>query len=130
MPVFESPVRSSIAPASDAAVLKEPELAAMAAKSDDIRTMLRLARAVSGGERILLAVGPGCSWFAVGGARRVNLSKRRSAAALLAALVDRHRAAPGEALALDALVRAGWAGERMRPEAAANRVYVAHIDAP
>ncbi len=111
--------------ASDGAAFRAPDLLEMAARSEDVRTMLRLARSGSSGERIVLAVGPGCSWFAVDGARRVDLSKRRSAAALLVALVDRHHVAPGDALALDALVRAGWSGERMRPEAAANRVYVA-----
>ena len=100
-------------------------MAAIAARSEDVRTMLRLAHAAASGERIVLSIGPGCSWFAVGGGRRVDLSKRRSGAALLAALIERRRAAPGEALGLDALVLAGWPGERMRPDAAANRVYVA-----
>jgi hypothetical protein len=44
---------------------------------------------------------------------------------ILEALVDHHHAHPGAGLTLDALLAAGWPGERVVPAAGANRVYVA-----
>ncbi len=46
---------------------------------------------------------------------------RRVFEGLLAERLD----VPGEPLDLDALLAAGWPGERVLPEAASNRVYVA-----
>jgi hypothetical protein len=40
-------------------------------------------------------------------------------------LVERRRAAPGRGLSLSELQEAGWPGERIRPDAASNRIYVA-----
>lgn len=39
--------------------------------------------------------------------------------------MDRRLASPGEALPPDVLIGAGWPGERIQAEAAANRLYVA-----
>jgi predicted ATPase len=44
---------------------------------------------------------------------------------ILFALVEHRRERPGVGLALDAIQRAAWPGERIRPDAAANRIYVA-----
>jgi len=44
---------------------------------------------------------------------------------LLQKLVDHQRDAPGRGLSLTALREAGWPGERMLPDAASNRIYVA-----
>jgi hypothetical protein len=43
---------------------------------------------------------------------------------LLLALVEAQRARPGQPVSGDALVRAGWPGERIYPEAAKNRLHV------
>ena len=43
---------------------------------------------------------------------------------ILSALAELHRRAPGAALTSQELLAAGWPGERMAPEAGANRVYV------
>ena len=44
---------------------------------------------------------------------------------MLAALVSRHTQTPGRGLDLEALQEVAWPSERIRPDAAANRVYVA-----
>lgn len=43
---------------------------------------------------------------------------------MLFKLIDHHREAPGCGLSLDELQEAGWPGERMLPDAAANRIHV------
>jgi hypothetical protein len=40
-------------------------------------------------------------------------------------LVDQQREAPGRGLSLVELQEAGWPGERILPQAASNRIYVA-----
>ncbi len=56
--------------------------------------------------------------------RVIDLSKLGASRRLLLALVDANRAGAGP-LSLDALVGAGWPGERLVPSAARNRVHVA-----
>ncbi|HMJ12797.1 MAG TPA: hypothetical protein VK524_15350 [Polyangiaceae bacterium] len=53
------------------------------------------------------------------------LGSRRALRRILSALIERHRSSPGQAIAVTELVEAGWPGESVIPEAAANRVYVA-----
>ena len=60
-----------------------------------------------------------------GAKARVDLSRRPHLRRILLALGQRRVDAPGEVLAVDDIVLAGWPGERMRDAAAANRVYVA-----
>lgn len=57
--------------------------------------------------------------------RTLDLARRRASWAILAHLVDAHARAPGEAVTLDALLEAAWPGERILPDAARARVYVA-----
>ncbi|MEZ4240343.1 MAG: hypothetical protein R3F59_30160 [Myxococcota bacterium] len=55
----------------------------------------------------------------------VDLARRPTLRRVAARLVEQRLAAPGVALPLDAVLAAGWPGERILPEAGANRVYVA-----
>ncbi|WP_437829374.1 ATP-binding protein [Sorangium sp. So ce1153] len=108
-----------------------------ASRSDDVRLLLRiLERSLAalglpegrgegeGGEReLLLTEGarfcrpPGGAWH--------DLRERHAARRLLVALAEQQRRAPGRGLPLAALQEAGWPGERILPDAAANRIYVA-----
>ncbi|WP_437710650.1 tetratricopeptide repeat protein [Sorangium sp. So ce448] len=106
-----------------------------ASRSDDVRLLLRilerslaalggLPEARAEGEReLLLTEGarfvrpPGGGWH--------DLRERHAARRLLHALAEQQRSAPGRGLSLAALKEAGWPGERILPDAAANRIYVA-----
>ncbi|HJL35290.1 MAG TPA: hypothetical protein RMG95_06265, partial [Polyangiaceae bacterium LLY-WYZ-15_(1-7)] len=55
----------------------------------------------------------------------VDVRRRPTLRRVLAALVERRVAAPGEALAWDALLEAGWPGQKVRAESGAHRVRVA-----
>ncbi|WP_437575376.1 ATP-binding protein [Sorangium sp. So ce887] len=105
-----------------------------ASRSDDVRLLLRilerslaalgLPEAQAEGEReLLLTEGarfvrpPGGGWH--------DLRERHAARRLLLALAEQQRCAPGRGLSLATLQEAGWPGERILPEAAANRIYVA-----
>ncbi|MGK4001617.1 tetratricopeptide repeat protein [Sorangium sp. So ce1036] len=104
-----------------------------ASRSDDVRLLLRIL------ERSLAALGDVPEARAEGelllteGARFVrppgsgwhDLRERHAARRLLLALAEQQRCAPGRGLSLAALKEAGWPGERILPEAAANRIYVA-----
>lgn len=110
---------------------------------DDVRQRLRAALAaldrgdVEGTRALALAAAsalPGaldaividadCAAFSVG-ARRADLARRGSLRRILAALVDTAAATPGRALARDAVLAAGWPGEKMRAESGAMRVHTA-----
>jgi len=64
-------------------------------------------------------------WFRVPTRRAVSLARRHALRLILKRLAEHRLAAPGGALTLDALLEAGWSGERMHPEAGARRVYTA-----
>ncbi|WP_437852443.1 ATP-binding protein [Sorangium sp. So ce363] len=104
-----------------------------ASRSDDVRLLLRILErslAALGGPpearaegELLLTEGarfvrpPGGGWH--------DLRERHAARRLLHALAEQQRSAPGRGLSLAALKEAGWPGERILPDAAANRIYVA-----
>ena len=105
-------------------------------RSDDIRSAVRLlerdlarsteaAAPAEKAPRIAITVGPEARWFTPPEGERQDLRRRRALRLILARLVDNHRDDPGAGLPLDALLEAGWPGERMVPSAGANRVYVA-----
>jgi predicted ATPase/Flp pilus assembly protein TadD len=54
----------------------------------------------------------------------VDLTRRRALRGVLHGLVEQHLTARGEPLSLDAVLEAGWPGERMSFESGARRVYV------
>lgn len=64
-------------------------------------------------------------WFEGPDARRVSLTNRATMVPMLAALVERRFAAPGEALTLASLAEAAWPGESLAPKVLSNRVHVA-----
>lgn len=108
---------------------------AFVATSEDVRFALRVlehalarhapeARA-SIKPRARLAVGPSARWFRAPDAPVVDLARRASLRLILSALVERWTAAPGEALGWEAMLAAGWPGERILAGAGATRVRVA-----
>jgi tetratricopeptide (TPR) repeat protein len=103
--------------------------------SDDVRGAMRrlersLVRASEGldaepvHERDALVVSRDGAWFRPPGGAWQDLEVHRAQRAVLGALVDQHRLAPGLPLTVEALVRAGWPGERVQPQAAKNRLHV------
>jgi predicted ATPase/Tfp pilus assembly protein PilF len=107
----------------------EPSLAD---RSDDIRLGLRLL------ERSLAALGdetgradhellfaPEARWCRPPGGAWQDLRERHAVRRLLVKLVEQQRVAPGRGLSLVELQEAGWPGERILPDAASNRIYVA-----
>ena len=70
-------------------------------------------------------VGTDGGWFCLLDGTRVDLSTRRVLRLLLVALVERHLSQPGTAQPVDTLVGLVWPAERIRPDCARNRLYVA-----
>jgi len=75
--------------------------------------------------RARLAVGAEGRWFQLPGEDVVSLERWRSLQRVLARLADERRVRPGASLSVEALVLAGWPGERMLARAGATRVYTA-----
>lgn len=73
---------------------------------------------------VRLEVIDGARGFRVEGGAVVDLTRRRALRGVLHGLVEQHLAARGEPLSLDAVLEAGWPGERMSFESGARRVYV------
>ncbi len=100
-----------------AAARAAPNLGAL---SDDARAALRVLS-----EAPTLELGPDAAWFRLPGGDPVDISayaaNRRILMALFALRVD----APGEGMTVEDLFAAGWPGQRIQAESAANRVYVA-----
>ncbi|HEX3345338.1 MAG TPA: tetratricopeptide repeat protein, partial [Polyangiaceae bacterium] len=64
-------------------------------------------------------------WFRNPHGEVVSIARWRPLQRLLERLAERREIAPGEPLSVDALVAAGWPGERMLSKAGATRVYTA-----
>jgi predicted ATPase len=64
-------------------------------------------------------------WFQREGGERVSLQRRRALHLVVKALADTRGADPGRALSVAELVERGWPGEKVHPEAGADRVYMA-----
>lgn len=75
--------------------------------------------------RACLTVGAEGRWFQLPGEDVVSLERWRSLQRVLARLADERRERPGASLSVEALVLAGWPGERMLARAGATRVYTA-----
>lgn len=113
---------------SRASVLERARALARKHLGDDPRFALRVLErsGVSADRGSALVVRLGMMGFRVpGAAEDVDLARRPTLRRLLAALAVHRRDAPGDALALDDLLAAGWPGETIGHEAAANRVHVA-----
>ena len=94
--------------------------------NDEVRFAERLwlDLAEPGSDAALLVGADGRSFRTPDG-EKVDLSRRRALRNILAALLDARLLQEPVALSLDDLVAAGWPGERMVPQAASNRTYVA-----
>jgi predicted ATPase len=75
--------------------------------------------------RAVYLLGPEARWFEPPGQARVDLVRYGPVRRLLDRLVVARLAQPGVALSADALIEAGWPGERMRHTAGLLRVYSA-----
>lgn len=71
-----------------------------------------------------LKVGPDATWIETPEGTRHLLGSRTSLRRVLLALTEARLHRPGKALSVDVLLQAGWPGERLTPDAGANRVYV------
>ena len=137
----DSPLRDALlslgsdAQAADPAA-RPPSIAALRSRYRAIRTLaggrmpepdvdgLRALVAAAVAPRTRLVVDRGRRSVALPNGTRLDLSRRRSAWAVLMCLVDARLERPGDAVPLDDLLAAGWPGERILPEAARARVYV------
>jgi hypothetical protein len=72
-----------------------------------------------------LLIAPDAQWIRPPGCPWQDLGARSAVRRILSALIERRREAPGCGLSLVELRDAGWPGERILPDAAMNRVYVA-----
>lgn len=91
--------------------------------SDDVRIARRIF------ERLVttsaLRVEPSGAWFVRGNGTPTSLVHRPILARLLVRLVEARLEQPGQVVALDEMLAAGWPGERVLLRAATNRVRVA-----
>lgn len=124
-------VRMAAEPATRPALLAEARALAEAHPSDDSRFALRAALACLPrsdprplGEPLIVRAG-GRGLRLPGGAADVDLRRRAPLQRIVLALARRRLDAPGEALALEELLAAGWPGERVGDSAGTNRVHVA-----
>jgi hypothetical protein len=86
----------------------------------------RAARPESGlRTRVSLVVGSEGLWFQLPGGPAVSVERWRPLQRLLARLAEERQERPGQPLPVDALILAGWPGERMLARAGATRVYTA-----
>ncbi len=113
---------------SDAAV-KEGERLAAAAPCDDPRFALRIlkGRRSHAPEEVqaLLIRGDGFAFRASGQANWTDLTKRTTLARILSTMAKTRIDSPGVGLSVEEILEAGWPDERVRYDAATNRVYVA-----
>lgn len=104
--------------------------------SDDVRSAIRLierevrraeplAPFLDGAPQDALVIGADALWFCPPRGVSQRLSQNGAVRRILVALVRAHEAGSSEGLDLNQLRDAGWPGEKMTPEAAANRVHVA-----
>ena len=97
--------------------------------SHDVRIALRVMRqvktsSVDGAEPVGLVVRADGAVFELYG-QRISIAKHAAMRRILICLVEQRLGQGEQVLAVEALARAGWPGERMRDDAAKNRVKVA-----
>jgi hypothetical protein len=73
----------------------------------------------------LVVLDGGAGFRLPGATTFVDLSTRAPLRRILELLVRARREAPTEAVAVDEVIREGWPGEQIRPDAALNRARVA-----
>ncbi len=117
------------------AITRLSEATPAAASSAEVRVAIRLLQRrlddmdIAHGEgpagTDALIIGPAARWFQPPHEAPVDVSRRRILRRILGGLVDAREKHPGVALAMPDVLEAGWPGEKILPEAAQNRVYVA-----
>jgi hypothetical protein len=117
------PGDAAAARAVEARLIREPPSRSHADLVSAGRVALTLARRVAG--RGGLEVAPDAATIKLPDGGTIDLARRVTLKRVAAHLVDRRLERPGEAVPLDRVLAAGWPGERILPQAAANRVYVA-----
>ncbi len=102
---------------------------ASAYDSEDVRAALRVLDARlpavpcdMTGE--VLSVGPDVRWFTPPNGERVELLRRQALRLMLRELIARHASNSTAAMTIADLFAAGWPGEKIADNSAANRVYV------
>ena len=88
-------------------------------------SIFAVVRRVAEAQPARLRLGEDGAWFAVSPNASVSLTRRQGLRRILLRLVEQHRTRPGTPVSRDALLAAGWPGERIQPEAGADRVRVA-----
>jgi len=83
-----------------------------------------LARHEEPAKSVMLTIGPGADWLAVGSVM-IDLRTRVSLRRIVLALAEQHRVAPGRPISCDDVFAVGWPDERVSPRAAGARVYTA-----
>jgi hypothetical protein len=99
-----------------------------AGTSSDVRTAIRLLDAslrARGMHASDWTVAADARWAKAPDGATIQLDRRGSLRRILDALVSAHATSPGAALSRDALLHAGWPGERVLHDAASKRVRVA-----
>jgi hypothetical protein len=103
---------------------------ATAHPSDDSRFALRVLLSIVGpssprSEAALVVWEEGRAFRTPHASHRVELPPRSPGRRILVLLASRRIEVPGEVVPVEEIIDAGWPGERIRPEAALNRAYVA-----
>lgn len=118
--------RAAVEPPSEALDLEAwvpPILGLEEAPSDAERATPEAARPTRGAGAF--RIDRSGAWFEAPGAGRVTLEHRKTLQTLLRTLLQASQGASPRALSVEALLAAGWPGERVLPQAGASRVYVA-----
>ncbi|MDI1446278.1 tetratricopeptide repeat protein [Polyangium sp. 6x1] len=113
-----------------ARLLDEARALARGRSNDDVRFALRLLLAAgrhgpAAPAEALVISDDGARLRLPGARAPLDLSRRAPLRRILLALAKLRASAPGQTLPLDEIIRAGWPGERIGADAAANRVRVA-----
>ncbi len=93
----------------------------------ELRITARLLKKCLGdSSQAVLLMGRGCRWFVPPGKTRpVGMADREAPRRLLLSLAQHRVVRPRDPLPIEKLVEIGWPGERIKPSAAAARVYTA-----
>ncbi|MEW5739488.1 MAG: AAA family ATPase [Myxococcota bacterium] len=99
---------------------------ALAATSSELRRAVRLSgTTLPAPVAVALTVAKDGTWFSREGGERVELTRRKAVRLILLALTSARVDRPGEALSWEALLAAGWPGERPVTDSGLKRVYTA-----
>lgn len=123
----ENPVYAAAAALLSGVSTAPPErVRAWAATSSDMRRAVRLSGTLlPAAVAASLAVAKDGTWLQREGSARVDLTRRKAVRLVLLELVRARVERPGDALSWEALLAAGWPGERPITDSGLKRVYTA-----